>query len=461
MEYPNTSVDYPLYPENVIYTSQTKCCTKPPNPWTQSPSVGPQGCQCNSTCVNAFGPNPVRYRSESPDKRYIQTNVTDILDSRAAKYAGSMRSTNAAQNTSLISPSSYVASLAAIPTQRLASIINATNKAAAIAPQALAVAAASTATLCVSASRLALRVATDANTAYNSIVMNADDLAVLIHTVKLDVDALLTGSTNANNAASALFNNANSSLTDALETVSSTQAAASQARLDATTALCNCVKGSGAYNLQLRTNNINVTTAENVAERASILADSLLKSVNTIQVVSESTANALIDVNTAYVSIQQVDTLYQNALAAKATYNAALIGYHDTSGNFNTVPKRIAATAALAAMNAAYALLSPSSQLSDVLAKATAASASANLASSNARTLSNVLGASAKAAAAPSLNIVTPQNLATQTAAAERFGAAAAAAASRAARLSAALPIPPPTPLPEQPKYRARMPPQF
>ena len=71
-----------------------------------------------------------------------------------------------------------------------------------------------------------------------------------------------------------------------------------------------------------------------------------------------------------------------------------------------------------------------------------------NLAAANAKTLSKTLDQLAKAAAAPSHNPVTPQMIATQTAAAERFGAAAAVAAARAERLSQAPPVPPMLPPP-------------
>ena len=458
MDYPNTSIDYPLYPENVIYTSEDTCCTKPPNPWTQSPPVGPQGCQCDTTCVNKFGPNPVRYRSESPDKRLPASCVTNLLDTKAAAFAADAKSVSMTQNASLVSPSSTSATLAAIPAQNAAGIVNANNKVAAASQQVLAVAAASNSTMCNSASRLALVTLTDANAAYNVSNTNADDFAVLVHTIKLDSDAQVIASTAANVTATSIYNNAQGSLTAALETVTDTETAAAQARLDATTALCNCVRGSGAYTLQLRNNNINVTSANHAAEVASIAANSLMQSVNAIQAVSQSTTNALIDANTAAVAIQAVDTLYQNALAAKAAYNVAMVGYHDTSGNFDTLSKSIIATAALASMNAAYALLLPSTQISDIVTKCMTASRSANLAAANARALSGVLGAAAKAAAIPSMTIVTAQNIATQTAAAERFGAAAAAAAARMARLSAAPPIPPTIPVPNLTEYRIRMP---
>ena len=441
------------YPDNIIYTSEDTCCTTPPNPWIQPPPFVPQGCQCDTNCVNQFGPNPVLFHPGANATQLPASSLASILDTKAAAFAADASNVTAIQNASLLIPASTSATIAAIPAQNAAAIVNANNKSTALSHQAIAVTAASNSTLCISASRLAIVMLTDATAAYNVINTNTEDFAVLVNNIKLDSDALIIASTAAKNAATTLYMNAQDTLTEALQNVTTKETAAAQARLDATTALCNCVKGSGAYTLQLRNNNINVTTANYAAELASTTANSLMQSVNGIQAVSESTTTALIHANTAAAAIQTVNTLYQNALAAKAAYNLAILTLYDASGNLNP-----AATTTLVAMNAAYALLLPSTQMSDIVTKCMTASRSANLAAANARALSGVLGAAAKAAAAPSQRIVTAQNIATQTAAAERFGAAAAAAAARLARLSGAPPIPPPIPVPNLTEYRARIP---
>jgi len=434
------------------------CCTKPPNPWLAG-SQGPQGCVCDANCIGPQGPIKIRYeRSVSPKHSVTVERKIAYLDSVATAFAGGAPDVNTRLNAAIQMPNSNAATLAAIPSQNAAAVVNAKNALAVIAPQAASVAAASSSFAAATAARLAYRAASQGKDAVDKIKnVNMDELSVYVLNAKLSTDALLAASISSNNAAQGVYNTAASIQGSANDNVTSLRAALTQIEVDAAVASCNAVPGSGGARLTEYENQIAVTTARRRLELATTAATAAASAADSCNTVAISVATALVAANTASAKAIIANNYFTDAAAKTAAYNAAIQAYSDSSSN---VLLRTAAHDAKVLADAANALLPPVSAMNDVLTTTAQASYLANIAGANAKTLSTSLDVQAKAAAAPLYKPITPQMIATQTAAAERFGAAAAAAASRAARASAAPPVPEFIPAPRNAMYSARVPPR-
>jgi hypothetical protein len=444
------------------YTSpvENSCCTKPPNPWLIG-AQGSQGCVCDANCLGPDGPIQARYQSSFPTPRLIPVEIAS-LDATAVAFSNSASSVNSALNLALIPPRSYNESLGIIFSQNAAAAVNATNAAAVARPQATAVLASTSAMSTTTAARLAHRAASDIKAAVNSIKnVNIDELSVLVLKAKVSADALYVASQNANNAAQLLYQRAGSLETTANTAVTTATAALRQVELDIAVADCNAIPGSGDARLTRYQNTIAITTARRQLELATTSATAAETATNQCQFVATATATALSAAYTASNQVIDINTYFTNARDANLAYANAIQAYHNDSSNntdSSNNPIFTLAQSTKIEADAANALLPPISEMTNAASTMARASYLANIAAANARTLSSSLDLQAKAIAAPTYNPVTPQMIATQTAAAERFGAAAAAAASRAARASNAPPIPPPLPPPGNAKYSVRMP---
>jgi hypothetical protein len=189
-----------------------------------------------------------------------------------------------------------------------------------------------------------------------------------------------------------------------------------------------------------RQNMIDITTAQRKLDLLTVAATKALAEENAANAVAITTTNAYVGALEAQSTAVVANTPFVNATTAIAAAAAAFAAYQAVSNS----DKLSTSYASNAAVTVANALLPGLQVLKDLVAATSAASALANTAAANARTLSASLDIEARNASAPLYNPVTSQMIAKQTAAAERFGAAAAAATARAARLSAAPPIPPP-----------------
>lgn len=438
------------------------CCTKPPNPWLvgnsgpQGPHE-PQGCVCDANCIGPQGPIKVRYeRSVSPKHSVTVERKIAYLDSMAAAFAGGALDVNTRLNAAIQMPNSNAATLAAIPSQNAAALVNAQNAAAVIAPQAASVAAASSSLAATTMTRLAYRAACKGKDAVNMIKnINMNELSVYVLNAKLATDALVASAITANTAAQSVYNTATSVQDSANDNVTNLRNALTQIEVDAAVAECNSIPGSGTARLTRYENQIAVTTARRRLELATTGATAAASASESCNTVAISVATALVAANTASAKAIIANNYFTDAATKTAAYNAAIQAYNNAPTN--TV-LRIAAHDAKVLADAANALLPPVSAMNDVLTTTANASYLANIAGANAKTLSTSLDIQAKAAAAPLCKTVTPQMVATQTAAAERFGAAAAAAASRAARASAAPPVPEFIPPPRNAVYTVRVP---
>jgi len=379
------------------------------------------------------------------------------LNSKAIAFSSDAINVNNALNTALIPPRSYNESLAAIFYQDAARAVNNINASVTLAPQAAAVAAASSAIAGTTAARLAYRAASEAKTAVNSIKnISVAQLAPLVLNAKLATDALVPASAAANNAAQGVYSSASDIESGATDLLTIAVNNLKDVELTAALATCNAIPGSSDARLVWQSNNIAITTAKRQVELAKNLAKSSSSATVSCNTVAISTAAALIAANTASANANIANAFFVDAANKQNAYNIALHAFStqaDPSGNLLN-----ASHAARLALDAANALLPPISAINAMVTATAEASYLANIAGANAKTLSKSLDIEARAIAAPAHTTVTPQMIATQTAAAERFGAAAAAAAARLARASSAPPVPPVLPPPGHAPYSAHMP---
>ena len=442
--------------DDSTYVIDRGCCTNPPNPWLPG-GVGGQGCVCDANCVGPDGPVKIVYQSSNPDRMSVEEEI-NYLDSRRIAFSSDVRRVNTALDAALITPTSYAGTVNAIFSQDAAAAVNAMNASIIVAPQAAAVAAASSAITATTAARLAYSASCKAKTALGEIKnINNDQLSVLITNVKLATDALVAASTPAYTNAQAVSNMAGSTQTAAEGLVTSTTSILRQIEMDAAVSVCNAVPGSTSSRILDRDNNIAATTAKRDIELATIAlnaAISAFKSCNTVVISGVIALNAANDASMKAIAAK---AFFTDAAAANAAYISSLEDYHMDSSN-NTL--LAAAHAAKVVLDAKNALLPPMNAINALVTSTAQASYLANIFAANARTLSTSLDIEARAISTPIHNPVTPRMIATQTAAAERFGAAAATAAARAARASAAPPVPPIIPATGHAPYSARMPPK-
>jgi len=438
-------------------SSPNKCCTKPPNPWVPDSSGNyPRGgCNCDCSCVDKKN-KLLRVRSASPPRNISIPEKVAYLDNRAVAFSNSAGSVQAALDAALIAPRSYAGSVGVIFSQDAAAAANAKNLQNTLVPQAASVAAASSAIAATKASRLAYRSACEAKYALNNVNnVNLIDLADLVAKAKLAADALVVSSNLANVAAQAVYSTASSISTDANTAVTNATTAFVQLECAAATADCNAVPGSTHQKATAHHYMIALTTAKRNLD--------LLKEAATKAVSAETAANAVaITTTNAYVGALETqatavvaNTPFLNAASTAASAAAAFSAYQALENSDNLSASNLANRVAAAAK----AALPPLQKLKDLVTATSEASALANTAAANARTLSNSLDIQARNAAAPLHNPATPQMIAKQTAAAERFGAAAAAAEARLARQSAAPPKPPFIPTARPAIYSVRVPP--
>jgi hypothetical protein len=442
--------------DDSTYVIDTGCCTKPPNPWLPGAQV-PQGCVCDANCVGPDGPVKVLYQSAYPDLMSVEEEI-NYLDSRRIAFSSDLRRVNTALDAALITPTSYTGTVNAIFSQDAAAAVNAMNASVIIAPQAAAVVAASSAITATTSARLAYKASCQAKAALDSIKnINNDELSVLISNVKLATDALVSASTSSSSNALAVSNMAGSTQSSADYVLTTVTTALRQIEMNAAVSACNAVPGSTSSRITDRENNIAITTAKREVELATISVNKAISAVNSSNTVAISGNIALMAANTASSKAIIAKVFFTNAAAANVDYNSALANYHNDSSNNALLTL---AHAAKVALDAANTLLPPMEAINLLVSSAAQASYLANIFAANARTLSTSLDIEARAIATPVHNPVTPQMIATQTAAAERFGAAAAIAAARAARASAAPPVPPMIPPAGHAPYSARMPPK-
>jgi len=438
-------MDYPPPPSISRSTTPERepCCNPPPNPWlagSQGPQ-GPQGCVCDCECASKKVRSGIRYRSASPPRNITHSELQTYLDNRAVAFSNSAGRVQGALDAALISPSSYSGSVGVIFSQNAANAANANNLQNTVAPQAASVAAASMSIAATKAARLAYRSLCEATNVLNSVsTLSNTNLAPLVAKAKLAADALVVGSNLANVAAQAVYATASTISTNANTEVTNAKAALTQIECNAATASCNAVPGSTQAMVIKRQNMIDITTAQRKLDLLTIAATKALAAENAANAVAITTTNAYVGALEAQSTAVVANTPFVNATTAIAAAAAAFAAYQAVSNSDNLSTSY----AANAAVTVANALLPGLQVLKDLVAATSAASALANTAAANARTLSASLDIEARNASAPLYNPVTSQMIAKQTAAAERFGAAAAAATARAARLSAAPPIPPP-----------------
>lgn len=435
--------------------STNDCCTKPPNPWLNG-SQGPQGCVCNAGCVGTQG-LVERYCEEYPQTGTTAKEIAR-LNSKAVAFSNDALDVNRALNTALISPRSYTETVGAIFYQNAAREVNSRNASVVLAPQAAAVAAAGSAIAGTVAARLAYRAACLARTALNAIKnISVLELAPLVLDAKLATDALVTASNAANTAAQGVYTSASDIETGATDALTIAVNNLKDVELAAAVATCNSIPGSSDARIVWQSNNIAITTAKRQVELATNATKASSSATTSCNTVAISTASALIAANTASTNANIANAFFVDAAAKQSAYNIAMQAYSNEIDASNNNLLNAARDAGLA-LDAANALLPPVSAINAMVTATAEASYLANIAGANAKTLSKSLDIQARTIAAPAHTTVTPQMIATQTAAAERFGAAAAAAASRAARISSAPPIPPPLPPPGHAPYSARMP---
>lgn len=434
-------MDYPPPPSVSRSTTPEKnpCCNPAPNPWLPGSQI-PQGCVCDCNCASKKSQSGIRYRSASPPRNITLNELQTYLDNRAVAFSNSAGRIQDALDAALIAPRSYSGSVGVIFSQNAANAANAKNLQNTLGPQAASVAAASMSIAATKAARLAYRSMCEATTTLSSVKnLSNTQLIPVVAKAKLATDALVAGSNLANVAAQAVYTTASGVTTNANTDVDNAKAALTQIECDAATASCNAVPGSTQGMVITRQNMIAITTAQRSLDLLTTAATKALAAENAANAVAITTANAYTGALQAQTIAVQVNNLFANAASTTAAAEAAFAAYKALSNSDNFATSQ----AANNAMNAANALLPALEQLKNLVAATSAASALATTAAANARTLSTSLDIEARNASAPLYNPVTPQMIAKQTAAAERFGVAAAAATARAARLSAAPPIPP------------------
>ena len=438
-------------------SSPNNCCSKPPNPWVPDSSGNyPRGgCNCDCSCVNIKS-KLLRTRSASPPRNIPVSETIAYLDNRAIAFSNSSGSVQTALDAALIAPRSYSGSVGVIFSQDAAAAANAKNLQNTLVPQAASVAAASAAIAATKASRLAYRSLCEATYALNNVNnVNLIDLAALVAKAKLAADALVAASNDTNVAAQAVYNTASSISTDANTAMTNAAAALLQIECNAATADCNAVPGSTYRKTTAYNNMIAITTAKTTLDLLTKAAASALSAENAANAVAITTTNAYVGALEARDTAIAANTPFLTAASTAAAAAAAFSAYQTINNNDNLSASRLANTLAAAAK----AALPPLQKLKDLVTATSAASALANTAAANARTLSSSLDIQARNAAAPLHNPATSQMIAKQTAAAERFGAAAAAKEARLARQSAAPPALPFIPIPRAAVYSVRVPP--
>lgn len=439
-------------------SSPGQCCTKPPNPWVPDSSGNyPRGgCNCDCACVSKKN-KLLRVRSASPPRNIPVEEKVAYLDNRAIAFSNSAGAVQIALDAALIAPRSYAGSVGVIFSQDAAAAANAKNLENTIAPQAASVAAASTAIAATKASRLAYRSMCEATYALNNVNnVSLAGLAPLVAKAKLAADALVSPSNNTNIAAQAVYTTASAITTNANTLVTNATNALTQVECTAATAACNAVPGSTQQKVTAHKNMIAVTTANTQLNILVTTASKALSAENSANAVAITTANAYVGALEAQATAIAANTLFLRAASTEASAATAFAAYQR-----NNTPENLSlSNAANATAAAANAVLPALQKLKDLVAATSAALALANIAASNARTLSSSLDIEARNAAAPLYNPVTSQMIAKQTAAAERFGAANAAAEARIARQSATPPKPPFIPPPPSAAYSVRRPPR-
>jgi len=459
MEYPPPpSISRSTTPEKI------ECCIAPPNPWLingSSITVDSSGnlhggCNCDCDCVSSRARLGIRYRSASPPRNIPIEEKIAYFDNRAIAFSNSAGAVNRALDAALITPSSYTGSVGVIFSQDAAAAANNQNLQGTVAPQEAAVAAAITAVAATKASRLAYRSMTEASNALNSVNnISVSELAPLLAKAKLATEALLTQSNDANAAAQAVYSTASAITASANTALSLATDALEQVECDAAKASCNAVPGSTQAMVTARRNIIAIDASKRNLELVTNSTEKAIKAEESVNAVAITMANAKIAASAARDAAIEANTPFLLAAEKKSTSVQLFAAYKS-----NPTPSTLAASnLANQEAAAANAVLPPLQKLKDLVVATSLASSLANIAAANSRTLSTSLDIEARAAAAPIYNPVTPQMIAKQTAAAERFGAAAAAAESRNLRLSAAPPPPPDIIVPKPAIYRVQQPP--
>jgi hypothetical protein len=380
-----------------------------------------------------------------------------LLDLTATAFTdGALRVKNTL-NAALRSPRSTQESKNAVFYQDASAIVNAVNAAAAVAPQILSVAAVGVSTAAVTASRLAVDAASKATDAVNSVKnVNLEDLSVLVARIPVATSAFLNAVTNAKNLCNVIYSRAETTTSTKRLATQEAKARLNEVNLESAKAQCNSVPGSSGSRVAERRNDISITTAKRILEVATASEEEALSAESAIRTVKISLEAAVVQAATTNALANTVNGLFTDAKAKSQALAAATLVYKNTDGTDQIIGNNRPLDFSLATdaynlkvlADAAAALLPPLNQMNTLVSQTTQSSYLMNLAAANAKTLSKTLDQAAKAAAAPSYNPVTPQMIATQTAAAERFGAAAAAAASRLERISQAPPVPPILPPP-------------
>jgi hypothetical protein len=441
-------------------SSPDRCCTKPPNPWVPDSSGNyPRGgCNCDCGCVGKREALGIRYRSASPPRNIPIAETIANLDNIAIAFSNSSGSVKAALDAALIAPTSYAGSVGVIFSQDAAAAANANNLQNTLVPQAASVASVSTAIASTKASRLAYRSVSEATYALQNVNnVNLKDLATLVAKAKLAADNLVSPSNDANIAAQAVYTTASAITSNANAAVTIATAALVQVECDAATAACNAVPGSTQQKVTAHRNMIAITTAKTKLGLLTTAATKALTAENAANAVAIATSTAYIGALETQATAAAASALFNTAASTEAAAAAAFASYQANSTNGTLYMSQNANAAAAAAKAALPAL----QKLKDMVTAASAASELANIAASNARTLATSLDIQARNAAVPLHNPVTPQMIAKQTAAAQRFGAAAAAAEARLARQSAAPPKLPFISIPRAAIYNVRTPPRF
>lgn len=439
--------------------SPNPCCRSPPNPWVpdSSGNYPTGGCECDCTCVK-YNSILLRKQSDSPTHNInISENIAK-LDNIAIAFSSSAGSVQRALDAAIVSPTSYAGSVAAIFSQDAAAAANANNLQNTLTPQAASVAAVSTSIAASKASRLAYRSLTESTYALNNVNnLNLNDLAILVANAKLATDALISVSNDANVAAQAVYTTASSISTAANNRLISATAELAEKECNAAKTVCNAVPGSTYQRVTDDHNIVAIRIAKNTLDILTTAATKAVSAENAAHAVAITTTNAYIAALEARDTAIAANTPFVTAASTAAAAAFAFARYQSNPINDNLT----ASTAANAAAAAAKMTIPPLQKLKDLVVATSAASALANAAAANARTLSASLDIEAKNAAIPLHNPVTSQMIAKQTAAAERFGAAAAAAASRAARQSATPVNLPFIPTPRASVYNVRSPAPF
>jgi len=457
----------------------SNCCTPPPNPWLPF-GQGGLSSVCNGQCVQIYN---ARNQPAYPFSCTCgpEQSIQSCLDNNATNFLNNMSNVTNALNASLIAPSSLSGTIAATPSQNAASSVNYMNLQKALNLQSMCISTSSCALLATTSSRLANNISYQSQTTLNSIKnVSISDLSTLFGSIPSTVTTLLSTVISTNTLVQSITSNVVSTSTSAQLSLSNALSTLTAIQVMQAVAISNSVPNSLSAKLVVDAYNISTSTAKRQVELATSNANYIQSELSVLNTISTTTAVALNQVSSLNITVSTVNGFFTDATAKNllALSTFTNLEVTDSSGNPISTVLGIAHTANVLASNANLLLpptisnfstltamsMLPSSinvstmTLEYVTAMAAQTSYLVNVASGNIKSLSHSLNKQMKAAMIPVQNPITAQMIATQTAAAQRFGADAAIALATAERISNAPPVPPALPPAGHAEYSVAMP---